>query len=136
VNCGSGSRPFGRVCAQGNFTVTEGDIPRLKLNHYFTADKRPHDADFSWTFTKTSFTIKKEKGPIPSHIVGMLLPAGITADEITGNWTLQGRRLNLTKIRAGNSEGKKDVSLPIFKTAAVIVRICDPEQCVFQIAEK
>ncbi len=122
--------------AQGNFAVTEADIPRLKLNHYFTPDKKSHDADFEWTFTKTSFTIKKGTGPIPAHVVSKLLPEGATADEITGDWTLKEGQLHLSKIRAGGKDGKKQVALPVFKTAPSVVRLGDPDQLVFEVAGK
>ena len=115
------------------FTVAEADLPKLKLRHYFTNAKGSHEPDFEWTFTKTSFTIKKGTGPIPLHLTKMLLPEGVMADEITGNWTLKEGKLNLAKIQAGDKAGKKEVSLPIFKTAPIVVRICDPEQVVFEV---
>jgi hypothetical protein len=125
-----------RANAQGNFVVTQDDIPKLKLNHYFTPDKKSHDADFEWTFTKTGFTIKKGKGPIPTHIANKLLPEGTVADQITGDWALKEGQLRLSKIRAGGKDGKKQVDLSIFKTAPSVVRLCDPDQLVFEMAGK
>jgi hypothetical protein len=116
------------------FPVAEGDLPKLKLNHYFTPDKKNHTADFEWTFTKTDFTIKKGTGPIPAHLIEKLLPEGVTGDTITGKWKLKDGKLELTEIRVGEKAGKKDVSLPIFKTAPTVVRICDPDQFVFGVA--
>ena len=124
----------GRAVAQ-EFTVAEADLPKLKLNHYFPNAKEFHDPDFEWTFTKTSFTIKKGTGPIPPYLIKMLLPEGGTADEITGTWTLKEGKLNLIKIQAGDKAGKKDVSLPIFKTAPTVVRICNPQQVVFEVVK-
>ncbi len=122
----------GRTDAQ-MFPIAETDIPKLKLNHYFTPDNKSHEPDFEWTFTKTGFTIKKGKGAIPAHLTKMLLPEGVVAEEITGNWTLKDGELKLTHIKAGDKEIKKDVNLGIFSTAVGLVRICDPEQFVFWV---
>lgn len=126
----------GQARAQGNFVVSEADIPTLKLNHYFTPDKKHHDADFEWTFTKTSFTIKKGKSAIPKHIASKLLPEGVTADEITGDWALKEGRLQFSKIKAADKDGKKDVSLVVFKTAPTVVRVSDPDQVFFEVVRK
>lgn len=124
---------IGWAAAQGRFSVTESDLPEMKLNHYFTPDKKSHARDFEWTFTKTGFTIKKGTGPIPRHLLDQLLPPGSDADEVTGGWTLKGGKLELTGVKAGGKDGRKGVSLPIFKTAPTVVRICDPEQYVFGV---
>jgi hypothetical protein len=119
--------------AQGNFRVTEADIPRLKLIHYFTADKAAHDADFEWTFTDTGFTVKKGKGAIPAHLLDTLLPDGTAADEVTGSWKLADGQLVLSDIKAGKVDGRKDVKLGVFKTAPTVVRINCPHQAVFAV---
>lgn len=117
--------PVAPLAAQGTYgPVTADEVVKLKLNHYFTADKKGHDPDFEWTFTKTEFVVKKGTGPIPAELLGRLLPDGKTADEVRGTWALDGKgRLALTDIKAGDTAGKKDVSLPIYKTAPTVVRI-------------
>jgi hypothetical protein len=119
--------------AQGNFSVVEKDIPALKLNHYYTADKKMHEADFDWTFTKDTFTLKKGKGAIPAHLLNELLPDGVTADEIQGKWKFQGGKLVLSEIKAGKKDGRKEASLSIFKTAPTVIRIGFTPQYVFAL---
>ncbi|AMV25785.1 hypothetical protein VT84_15415 [Gemmata sp. SH-PL17] len=114
--------------------VAAADIPGMKLNHYFTPDKKNHEPDFTWTFTKSEFVIKKGAGPIPKHLIEKLLPEGVTGDEITGSWKLKDGKLELTDIKVGDKAGKKDVSLPVFKTAPTVVRVCDPDQFVFGVS--
>lgn len=124
----------GTAFSQGNFRVAEADLPAMKLNHYFTPDKRSHDADFEWTFSKTEFKVRKGKGPIPTHLTDMLLPAGTTGDEITGKWKLTpGSELELSDIKCGDKPGKQGVKLRAFKTAPTVVRVSDPTQFVFGI---
>ncbi|MBP3957119.1 hypothetical protein J8F10_17785 [Gemmata sp. G18] len=120
----------GRSHAQPS-AVAAADVTGMKLNHYYTPDKKNHEPDFTWTFTKTEFTIKKGAGPIPKHLIEKLLSEGAAADEITGSWKLNDGKLELTDIRAGDKAGKKDVGLRIFKTAPTVVRVCDPDQFVF-----
>jgi hypothetical protein len=124
------------IATQGQFPpVTEANVIALKLSHYFTPDRKHHQPDFEWTFTKTEFVIKKGKGQIPADLVQKLLPAGASADEIRGKWQLQGQegqRLVLTDIKAGVQAGKKDVSLSIYKTGGTVVRIGEP-QYVFSV---
>ena len=117
--------PAGPVAAQGKYKpVTEDDVVKMKMNHYFTPDRKGREPDFEWTFTKTEFVLKKGKGPIPADLLGQLLPDGKTADEVRGKWALDGKgRLSLTEIKAGDTAGKKDVSLPIYKTAPTVIRI-------------
>lgn len=119
--------------AQGNFKVTEEDIPKLKFNHYFTADKKYHAPDFEWTFTKTGFTVKTGKGAIPAHVLDTLLPDGATADEVTGNWKFVDGELVLSDIKAGKVDGRKEAKLGIFKTAPTVVRVNCPHQAVFAV---
>jgi hypothetical protein len=120
-----------RADAQGKYAeVTDADVVALKLNHYFGADKKGRDRDFEWTFTKTEFVVKKGKGAIPADLMERLLPAGAAADEIRGKWKLEGKdgkKLVLTEIKAGDTAGKKDVSLVIYRTAPTVVRIGNPQ---------
>jgi len=126
----------GSASGQGDYApVTAADVPKLKLNHYHTADQKGGRlADFEWTFTKTEFTVRKGKGPIPAHLTDMLLPAGTTGDAITGKWKLTpGSELELSEIKCGDKAGKPGVKLRAFKTAPTVVRISDPTQFVFGI---
>jgi hypothetical protein len=125
----------GFASAQGMSVVAESEVAALKLNHYFTSDKESHDADFEWTFTEKEFVVKKGKAAIPQDLLEKLLPKGMTADEIRGQWTLQdkdGQQLVLTDIKAGEKAGNKKASLAIYKTSGIVVRIGDP-QYVFEI---
>ena len=124
----------GAANGQGKFTpVTAEDVPTLKLNHYFTTDKKGgRTADFEWSFTKGTFTIKKGKTGIPADLIGKLLPEKATADEITGKWTVEAGQLVLTDIKAGDAKGKESVKLPIYRTAPTVIRIGEP-QYVFAI---
>lgn len=127
------------ACAQGTFSpLTDANIVSLNFNHYFTPDRKAHDADFEWTFTKTEFVLKHGKGAIPADLLERLMPAGTTADEIRGQWKLgdakEGQRLVLTEIKAGEKAGNKGVSLIIYKTAPTVVRIGQP-QYVFGIGQ-
>ncbi len=128
----------GHVDAQGQYSpVTDADVISLKLNHYFTLDKKSHDPDFEWTFTKTEFVLKKGKNAIPGDLLKKLLPAGTAAEEIRGKWKLQdkdGQQLVLTEIKAGEKAGNKDVSLIIAKTAPTVVRIGET-QYVFGVGK-
>jgi hypothetical protein len=117
--------------AQGNFDVRAEHIAGMTLDHYYTADNKHHAAEFSWTFTKNGFTIKKGKASIPAHITDELLGAGLTADEIAGQWKLADGKLELTAIKAGDKAGKEKVSLTVFRTAPTVVRVNVPSQHVF-----
>ena len=110
--------------AQGNFTVAEADLVAMKLNHYYPLpEKKFHEVDFEWSFQKDTFSVKKGKAAIPADLLGKLLPKGETADEIVGKWTLKDGMLELSDIKAGKTEGRKDVSLAVYKTAPTVVRI-------------
>jgi len=119
------------VFGQGNFSpVSESNVQALKLNHYFTADKKAHDADFEWTFGKTQFVIKKGKSPIPTDLIEQLLPKAATADEIRGTWKLASegsQKLVLIDIQFGDKAsekpGNQEARLVIYKTAPRVVRI-------------
>jgi hypothetical protein len=114
--------------------VTAAEVVTLKLDHYFTPDRKAHEPDFEWIFTKTGFVLKRAQGPIPADLLEQLLPATDTADEIRGQWKLakDGQQLLLTGIKAGEKGGKEDVTLFIYKTASTVVRIGEP-QYVFSV---
>ena len=122
--------------AQPYSPVSAENVVDLKLNHYFTPDKKSHAADFVWTFTKSEFVLKKGTRAIPADLIDKLLGMGATAEEIRGKWQVladkDGQRLVLTEISAGAKIGRKDVSLSIYKTAPTVVRIGEP-QYVFGI---
>jgi RNA polymerase sigma factor (sigma-70 family) len=119
----------------GPLPVSEADVVALRLNHYFTPDGKAQDPDFVWTFTETEFVLKKGRGPIPADLRRKLLPPATTADEIRGRWSLEpgGRSLVLTKIRAGETAGPKQVALPIARSGGIVVRIGEPHY-VFAIS--
>jgi hypothetical protein len=126
----------GQADAQGTYgAVTDKEIMAMKLNHYFSADKKSHKADFEWTFTEKGFTIKAGKEKLPAELVEKLLPDGVTADEIRGKWKIDskdGQQLVLSSIKAKDKPGKKQVSLVLYKTAPTVVRVGEP-QYVFGI---
>jgi hypothetical protein len=109
--------------AQGKFPVEEGDITAMKLNHYYGPDNKLREADFTWSFEREAFTLKKGKASIPDDLLEKLLPGGATADEIRGKWALRSGRLLLTEVRAGKQGGRKEVTLSVYKTAAGVVRL-------------
>src|SRR5438477_8259430 len=75
--------------AQGTYApVSDADVRSLKLNHYFSADRKSRETDFEWSFRKSDFIIKKGKGKIPSDLVSKLLGDWDDADEIRGKWKL------------------------------------------------
>lgn len=118
--------PLAGLRAQGDYApVTEADVVKLKLNHYFTVDRKASSPDFAWTFTKTEFVLKKAAGEIPADLQSRLLPAGTTGEEIRGKWKVDAGKLILTDIRAGEAAGVKEVILPIYRTAPTVVRIGD-----------
>ncbi|MGE0821819.1 MAG: hypothetical protein AB7G75_34295 [Candidatus Binatia bacterium] len=129
-----------RLSAQGPFLVagpvTETEVVKLQLNHYFTPDRQAHNPDFEWTFTPTEFVLKKAQGPIPADLREQLLPAHTTTNNIRGKWKLDktGQQLLLTEITAGEKKGKENVTLFIYKTASTIVRIGEP-QYVFSVGQ-
>ncbi len=63
-----------------------------------------------------------------------LLFSQCDANEIRGKWKLEkdGRQLVLTEIKAGSQAGKKKVTLDIYKTGGIVVRIGEP-QYVFSV---
>jgi len=121
--------------AQGRYEpVTEDDVQLIKLNHYFSADKKHHDPDFEWTFTKGEFRIRKGMGEIPVDLRKLLLPEGVLAAEIRGKWKIDAEKsqLVLTGIKHGKQDGRKEVRLPIYRTAPTVIRIGDPQH-VFSV---
>jgi hypothetical protein len=120
--------------ARGDFPVGEADIRAMTFIHYYNADNKHRDADFTWSFRKDAFTLKKGKADIPAALVAKLLPEGATADEIEGKWALKDGMLVLSEIEAGKQKGRKDVRLSVYKTAPTVVRIgYDPPQYVFRV---
>lgn len=128
--------------AQGNYReVTAEDVAALQLNHYFTPDNKGHQPDFEWSFTKDGFVLKAAAGPIPADLAQRLLPAGTKAAEIRGRWKLireSGVQLVLTEIVATDKAGeevlgRKEIKLPIYRTAPTVIRIGEP-QYVFGVA--
>jgi hypothetical protein len=120
--------------AQRSFTVGESDISSMELKYYYLSDKVSHDADFTWSFKKDTFTVKKGNVKIPSELSEKLLPERTTDNEITGKWALKNGELLLTEIKGGDKKGRKEVKLSIYKTAPTVVRIgYDAPQYVFVV---
>lgn len=128
------------AAAQGNYSaVTAENVVALKLNHYFTPDKKGHAADFEWTFTADEFAIKKADGPIPADLREWMVGKGAKVDEIRGKWRLEakdGVHIVFFEIKADGKPIPKTamngIRRSIYKTAPTVVRIGQP-QYVFGI---
>lgn len=118
------------AAAQGDYTpLTDDEVTGLRFNHYFTADKRHHAADFLWKFTKGEFVIQKGKGAVPAELCKKLSVPG-DAVQISGKWRLageSGQELVLSEIAVGGKVKMHSVRLPIYKTAPTVVRIGEPQ---------
>lgn len=123
--------------AQGNYApVTADDVIAMKFNHYYTPEKKAHDADFEWTFTEQEFVVKKAKGSIPGDLLEKLLPKDMQADEIRGEWKVEkkdGLMLILTKIKVGGEkdkekkDGLEEAAFNIYRTAPTVIRVGEPQ---------
>ena len=123
-----------RLAAQVKYArVTQADVTAMRPAHYFTADAKYYPAQFEWSFSESEFQLRNERGAIPKELIEKLLPAGATAEEVRGKWKLTqadgqtGQLLVLTEIAAGDIRGKKEVRLPISRTAPGVIRVGDPE---------
>ncbi|MES2571529.1 MAG: hypothetical protein V4710_15930 [Verrucomicrobiota bacterium] len=124
----------GNAAAQGAYApVNPSDITSLKLNHYFSADKKHHQPDFKWSFTSTEFTLQKGTGSIPSDLLAKLLAAGGTSEAISGKWRLENGELVLTDFKAAEKTASKEVRLSIYRTAPTVIRIGHGIQYVFEV---
>jgi len=118
--------------------VVDADVVGMRAVHWFTADAKHQQAQFEWSFFDSDFHLKDGLGPIPAEVVSKLLPPGATAEEIRGKWKLTqpdgetGQRLVLTDIRAGDVSGRKEVQLPIKRTAAGVICVGEPESVFAQ----
>jgi hypothetical protein len=135
--------PCNSAFAQGNYSeVTAEDVVALQLNHYFTPDKKGHQPDFDWSFTKDEFVVKSAAGAIPADLVQRLMPAETKATEIRGQWKLAregGVQLVLTKIVGTDQAGEevlglKEAKFRIYRTAPTVIRIGEP-QYVFGLSQ-
>jgi hypothetical protein len=117
----------------GYALVTEADVLALKLNHYFTADRKGRAKDFDWSFSADGrFSIKNGTGPIPADLLEKLLPAGGERDVIEEKWKFDGkdrgtRTLVLTDIKGDGKPGRTEARLTIYRTAPTVVRIGEPQ---------
>lgn len=122
-----------QVFGQGSYAdVTAEDVVALKLNHYFTSDKKSREADFLWAFTRDDFVIKKGKGAIPVELSAKLLQKGEATDEIKGKWRVKQGKLILSAIPQREGSPKQEVALNIYRTAPTVIRIGEP-QYVFEV---
>jgi hypothetical protein len=125
---------FMLMSPQGEYSeVTDAEVISMKLNHYFTADKKSHKPDFVWKFTKEGFVLKDGDGKIPAYLAEKLLPDGLKANEIKGKWKLDKGNLVLSSITAGGQDILKDAKVTIYKTAPTVIRIGEVQH-VFAIA--
>ena len=123
---------------QGNFPIKEADIRAMQLLQYFGPDRKPHGADITWAFEKETFTLKRGTADIPVDLLAQLLPdevARTNPAEVTGSWALRDGRLVLTKIKAGDKDGRAEVTFSPYKTAPTVVRIGNLPQYVFAVKE-
>lgn len=127
---GSITAPGTPLHAQGAYApVTEADVREMKLNHYFSADKRSHEPDFEWRFFPEEFVLKSARGPIPKDLLEKLLLNGAAGEEIRGKWRLDSKRgdLVLTDLKAGNKAARMNVAFPIYRTAPTVIRVGQPQ---------
>lgn len=122
--------------AQGDYApVEDEDVLAMRLNRYFTAEKKGREADFEWRFFKDGFVIKSGRNPIPADLQEKLVKKGATVDDISGKWRIEkegSRRLVLTDIVVGKKPLKTKASFRIYRTAPTVVRVGEP-QYVFGI---
>ena len=123
------------MLGQGQYSeVTAKDVVALQLNHYFTADKKGHQPEFTWTFTKYEFAIRAGEGGIPADLMKRLLPPGAKAIEIRGKWSLASNPGQITfsdilgtDASGGEVLGNKETKYHIYRTAPTVVRIGEPQ---------
>ena len=119
--------------AQGKYAeVTRDDVLAMKLNHYFTPDKRGRQTDFEWRFSADGFVIRKTKGAIPDDLAQKFLGEAPAADEIQGKWRVDNGRIVFTDIKAGDQKGRDEVKLRVYRTAPTVIRLGEP-QYVFEV---
>lgn len=56
--------------------------------------------DLTWTFEASTFRIKAGASGIPAELSQYLLPEGVIADEIQGDWSVQNDVITFTNIQA------------------------------------
>lgn len=106
----------------------------MRLNHYFTAEKKGREADFEWRFFKDGFVIKSAKGTIPADLQEKLVRKGARVDEISGKWRIEkdSGQLTLLEIQEGKKPLNTKASFRIYRTAPTVIRVGSP-QYVFGI---
>ena len=65
--------------------------------------------DLQWTFQEDTFQITAGKNGLPPVLAESLLPAGVTASEISGQWSVADNVVTFTQIKA---DGKDVDQLP------------------------
>lgn len=121
--------------AQGQYApVTDEDVLAMRLNHYFTAEKKGREADFEWRFFKDGFVLKSGRGSIPADLQEKLVKKGASADDISGKWAVASKsgQLLLTDIQVGKKPTQNKASFRIYRTAPTVIRVGNP-QYVFGI---
>ena len=119
---------------QGTYApVTAADVVAMRLMQHFDADGKAREPAFHWTFAKDgSFVVKKGAEAIPDKLLKTLLkPAAgrpAAADEVRGNWAVDGGQLVLTDIRAGEAAGAAKVHLDVYRSAPTVIRVDDRQE--------
>jgi hypothetical protein len=121
----------GPLYAQGSYApVDEEAVLAMRLNHYFTPEKKSREADFEWRFFKDGFVIKSGRGPIPADLRDKLIEKGAAAEEISGKWRIERdpHQLTLTDIQVGKKQPRKSkVNFRIYRTAPSVIRVGEPQ---------
>jgi hypothetical protein len=86
--------------------------------------------DLQWTFEEDTFQITAGKNGLPPVLAECLLPAGVTASEISGQWTVANDVITFSQIVADDKDVdqlprtlKKDS--PVNGTSATVFRLTD-----------
>lgn len=123
------------VLAQAGFDyakVTAEDMLALQFNHYFSVDRKGHEADFEWSFTQKGFAMKEAKGPIADYLTKTLALDAEKVKRVEGKWKLVtksngGQAIVFTDIKADGKPVANEVEMSIYRTAPTVIRIGEPQ---------
>lgn len=107
--------------------VVESTVLKLRLNHYYTSDKQFRQADFTWTFSDSGFSITEGTGAISHDLIVLLLDEYRPVKRLEGAWELKQGQLRLSLLKCDGADVDKEAMLPIYHTAPTVVRIGDPQ---------
>ena len=116
---------------QGQYSpVTEADLPKLSLNHYFTPEGKAAEQKFVWTFAADgTFEAKEGDGGLPLDLRKRLTGSEAAAKKLTGEWKLEAGQIVFSEVEA---DGKPvtpatSASYRIYRTAPTVIRIGEPQ---------